>query len=35
MDKNNRGEEISYHQNSAETIDYTCDDNGINLLITE
>ena len=31
---NNRSEEISSHQNSAEVIDCTCDDNGINLLNT-
>ena len=34
MDENNISEEISSHQNSAEIIDHTCDDNGINLLIT-
>ena len=33
MDKNNISEEIPSCQNSAEIIDHTCDDNGINLLI--
>ena len=32
MDDNNKSEEISYNQNSAEVIDHTCDENGINLL---
>ena len=27
MDDNNKSEEISWHQNSAEVIDHTCDDN--------
>ena len=34
MDDNNKSEEISSHQNSEELIDYTCDDNGMNLLNT-
>ena len=34
-DDNNTSEEISSHKNSAELIDHTCDDNGINLLNTE
>ena len=32
MDDKNTSEETSYHQNSEEVIDHTCDDNGINLL---
>ena len=35
LDDNNTSEEISPHQNSAEVIDHTCDDNGINLFNTE
>ena len=35
MDENNKGEEISSHQNIAEVIDHTCDDNGINLINTQ
>ena len=35
MDDKNKSEEISSHQNSAELICHTCDDNGINLLNTE
>ena len=35
MDENNISEGISSHQNPAESIDHTCDDNGINLFITE
>ena len=35
MDKNNISEEIPSHQNSAEIIDNTCDDNGINLPNTQ
>ena len=35
MDDNNTSEEISCHQNPAEVIDNTCDDNEINLLNTE
>ena len=31
----NISEDISSHQNSAEIIHHTCDDNGINLLNTE
>ena len=33
-DENNISEEITPHQNSVEIIDYTCDDNGKNLLNT-
>ena len=32
---NNKSEEISSHQNSAESIDHTCDDNGKYLLNKE
>ena len=35
MDENNISEEIYSRQNSAEIIDHTCDENGINLLNTE
>ena len=31
MDDNTAREEISSHKNPTETIDHTCDDNGINL----
>ena len=34
-DDNNTSTEISSHKNSAELIDHTCDDNGINLLNTD
>ena len=33
-DGKNTSEEISSYLNSAEIIDHTCDDNGINLLDT-
>ena len=33
-DDNNISEEISSHQNLAEMVDHTCDDNGNNLLST-
>ena len=35
MDEKNISEEISSYQNSAEIIDYTLDDNGINLVNTK
>ena len=35
MNEGNTSEEISSNKNSAELIDHTCDDNGINLLNTE
>ena len=35
MNEKNTSEEKSSHQNSAQVIDHTCDDNGINLLNTE
>ena len=34
MDDKNTSEKISYHQNSVELIDHTCDENGINLINT-
>ena len=35
IDDDNTSQEISSHKNLVELIDHTCDDNGINLLITE
>ena len=35
MDENNISEERSYHQNSAEVIDHTCDYNGNHFINTE
>ena len=35
MDENNISEDISYHHNSEEVIDHTCDNNGINVPNTE
>ena len=35
MDENNISEEIYSHENLAQIIDHTCDNNGINLLNIE
>ena len=35
MDNKNTSEKILSHKNSAEVIDHTCGDNGINILNTE
>ena len=34
-DDNNASEELAPHKNSTGVIDYTCDENGINLLDTQ